>query len=485
MLYFRSRNRQPEGSRQTAPCLFIAMLALAFIAYALPSAAQTFGTQLLTDPGLNSDSQPLLPFTQPILDRWMQEDAILVTGVQADGVGPFEGDGMLALSQTGGFASQVRQRIDVSSLAQEIDLGLVTAVASGRVNASVAGTTGGSQVTAYDAAQSTIGVVAGLIALNGDPSAWEPTSASLMLPIGTRFVEHEFQFPNSTLPPGETGYGDAAGLVLEIQFDGLFHTPLGNAQLSVDDTTGFLLVSNIGSTGEDGVAIELGEADGWTGEFFPHGIAPFGGDPLPQDATMSWEIFGNQAEGGPSQLLTTGWWDVTGPNEMTWSASTPDATGYLIEVVDTNGTLLHQAEVSDDDGDGVVELFTTANSCHDPPVWDVFNTLDALDIFCALGFEANLAGPLVVDGTLVPTGDGHFYVRIVALGDAKVHAMTRLEIKGANLPLFDNEGVPLLSFRNEALRAFFGDGFESGDTSAWSSTAARNNVRRHRVREPE
>jgi len=41
---------------------------------------------------------------------------------------------------------------------------------------------------------------------------------------------------------------------------GLDHNPLGNAQLSSDG--GRLTVSNIGSSGKDGVSIDLGESQG-------------------------------------------------------------------------------------------------------------------------------------------------------------------------------------------------------------------------------
>jgi hypothetical protein len=395
----------------------------------------------------------------------MQENATLVTGVQPDGVVPVEGDGMLALYQTGGFGSQVRQRIDVSALATDIDLGLVTASAVGKANASIAGTTGGCQVTAYDIAQTSIGVVAGHIALDGDTSTWEATSASLLLPTGTRYVEHEFQFPNSSLPPGETGYGDEAGLVLEILFDGLPHTPLGNAQLSVDDSTGFLIVSNIGSTGVDGVAIDLGEAFSWSGLFLPHGIAPFDGSPLPPEATMRWDIFGNRDGEAPGELLTTGWWDVTAPNEMSWHASTPGATGYQIEVYDTTGTLLF-AGIADGDADNVK---LSLNSCDRRTTFSkTFFGDPSIGDGIVFEFDGSVAGPLIVDGTPVPTTDEVvFEVHIAALSTAEVSAITRIEITGANLPLFDNDGTPIMALRNEVLNGIFADGFESGDTTSW------------------
>jgi hypothetical protein len=57
-------------------------------------------------------------------------------------------------------------------------------------------------------------------------------------------------------------------------FFGLPHTPIGNATLGLDTPTGNLVVSNIGSSGEDGVSIDL---DGATGFVAAVDIGPQGG----------------------------------------------------------------------------------------------------------------------------------------------------------------------------------------------------------------
>ncbi len=436
---------------------------------------QTFGTQLLTDPGLNSDSQPLLPFTQPTLDRWMQENASLVTGVQADGVGPFEGDGVLALSTADDVATQVRQRIDVSSLATDIDMGWVIASAVGQVNASVAGTIGGTRVIAYDVDQVAISASGELDMPDGDPGTWERSFASLVLPIGTRYVEYELQFTSATLPAGETGYGDAAELVLYLLYDGLLHAPLGNAQLSVDGATEFLLVSDIGSTGADGVAIVLDDASGWSGQFLPHGIAPFDGSPLPPDATMRWDLFGDPDGGASGQSVTTGWWVVTGANEMSWVVSTPDVTHYWVQVFDLDDNVFYQSTISDGDGDGIVRLFRTANSSDRRTVWEKEIPQTSTGLRCRFQFDGSLAGPLIIGSKPIPSTDvDPFEVRITPLDAAELSAITRIEITGANLPLLDNNGIPIMALRNELLGPYFADGFESGDTSGWSETVESN-----------
>lgn len=202
------------------------LLALAMMTCTLPSTAQAKDTQLrlLTDPGLNSDSQPLRPFTQPILGRWMEENAELVVGVQGNGVAPSAGDGMLALSFTSLVVSQVRQRIDVSHLADKIDKGLITAYGLGRINASDAGVRGGVLITAQSVASGvgaagTLGNGTGGAGrfLDDDTSTWETTFSYLVLPIGTRSVGFQFSFRNDSLAGGKTAYGDEAVLVLSEQ----------------------------------------------------------------------------------------------------------------------------------------------------------------------------------------------------------------------------------------------------------------------------
>ena len=172
---------------------------------------------------------------------------------------------MLAISQTSLVASQVRQRMDVSALAGDIDQGLIHALAFGRVNASVAGTSGGTSVTSFDLAQSSSATAYGVVTPDGDPGSWEPALASLVLPVGTRFVEHQFQFSNATLPIGETGYGDAAGLVLSKQV--MTAAEHLNAQTLVEATaTGYCMIQTDLGLDPQGTFSWSGtfDATGWT-----------------------------------------------------------------------------------------------------------------------------------------------------------------------------------------------------------------------------
>ncbi|MFN0057716.1 MAG: hypothetical protein ACKVX7_04595 [Planctomycetota bacterium] len=54
----------------------------------------------------------------------------------------------------------------------------------------------------------------------------------------------------------------ANGQGTTLEYDGLTHLPLGTATLSVDPPTHELIVGNIGSSGQDGVAVVLSEFDG-------------------------------------------------------------------------------------------------------------------------------------------------------------------------------------------------------------------------------
>jgi hypothetical protein len=61
-------------------------------------------------------------------------------------------------------------------------------------------------------------------------------------------------------------------------FFGLPHTPLGNATLGLDPSSGELVVSNLGSSGQDGVSIGLGGVTGFRAavDIGPQGELPPG-----------------------------------------------------------------------------------------------------------------------------------------------------------------------------------------------------------------
>jgi hypothetical protein len=98
-----------------------------------------------------------------------------------------------------------------------------------------------------------------------------------------------------------------------VLFLGFDHAPVDGAEVAIDPGTGHLTVSNIGSSGCDGVSIDLGDANGWGGELdlAPTGVLPTGGiytvavaDPLNNAPTKGLEL--REAGGGSTLQLVTG-----------------------------------------------------------------------------------------------------------------------------------------------------------------------------------
>ena len=83
---------------------------------------------------------------------------------------------------------------------------------------------------------------------------------------------------------------------LETVFDGLRHSPLGTAQISISNSQ--LLVSNLGSSGQDGVSAGLGEVGGL------HSTLQLPTAPLPVGASLEIEGRG-QVNGVPNQRIAT------------------------------------------------------------------------------------------------------------------------------------------------------------------------------------
>lgn len=184
----------------------------------LTAAPQVIEEQLLADAGLNDGSAPLLSFTtNNTFDRWLEENATLVVGVQAGPISPYEGDGMLAIEEASLSASQVRQRVEIPTSAYgDVDSGIVWARASAQTNGPLGGISGGVVITAYDSGQSPLGNASNPSVLDGDPATWETAKASLQLPVGTRYVQFQFSYSNASFPTDGVLYADAAKLSLFI-----------------------------------------------------------------------------------------------------------------------------------------------------------------------------------------------------------------------------------------------------------------------------
>lgn len=98
-----------------------------------------------------------------------------------------------------------------------------------------------------------------LLSLAGGPTTWSGTTMPLTpLQQDALLTKGLYVDVHSTAFPG----GEIRDQIVAVTVaHGLRHAPLGTAVLSLDPV-GNLVVSNIGSSGQDGVAIDLGEAIG-------------------------------------------------------------------------------------------------------------------------------------------------------------------------------------------------------------------------------
>src|SRR5688572_16562613 len=88
---------------------------------------------------------------------------------------------------------------------------------------------------------------------------------------------------------------------------------------------GNLIVGNIGPSGEDGVFIPLGEAQGWQGQIPPP-------DPAMGQGRMTWEIQGQRGN-LPLQPITRGWMEVmSGEIHGFADSSAVGASAHWVEV---------------------------------------------------------------------------------------------------------------------------------------------------------
>jgi len=84
-----------------------------------------------------------------------------------------------------------------------------------------------------------------------------------------------------------TGYG--------VPFMGFEHTALGNAQINVAPDG--LTINNLGSSGQDGVSVDLGQSSSFQSQWEPIDIGP-----LPIGANFAFEFYGER-NGVADQLL--------------------------------------------------------------------------------------------------------------------------------------------------------------------------------------
>ncbi len=125
-------------------------------------------------------------------------------------------------------------------------------------------------------------------------------------------------------------------------FMGLEYTPLGQATLTPGG--GRLMISNLGSSGCDGVSVDLGESAGYVNMVDPAFISPVG-------ATTDWEAYGT-LDGNPERLLFRVQREIlvagSQSGDTVWTrvsedASPMGATGYDVQAFDLDGNSLYHA----------------------------------------------------------------------------------------------------------------------------------------------
>jgi hypothetical protein len=177
---------------------------------------------LLTDPGFNTSlTNPLIsylnvlgpPFT---MNTWGDENSAVV-GPQF-GVSPLEGNGMLRMDDDGLVVTQIFQHVNVAGFATDIDAGNASAFLSANftTGGGVVGSVAAMYIRYFTAANTFLGTSAFVTPpLDANPLTWQlhnvPWST---IPAGTRILEAQLAYVNSTLPPNIGGYVDLADLRL-------------------------------------------------------------------------------------------------------------------------------------------------------------------------------------------------------------------------------------------------------------------------------
>ena len=137
--------------------------------------------------------------------------------------------------------------------------------------------------------------------------------------------------------------GSRAGLrsAPPLIYKGLEHTPLGAATLTpVGDT---LVVGNIVSSGEDGVAVDIGDVSLWAAE-----MPSLGDDPIPVGAVLELTSRGTIG-GGPDQILSVARYEDIGGSQVRGTIDF-SATGTTSLVVNffSGANLVHTENILSD-----------------------------------------------------------------------------------------------------------------------------------------
>ena len=215
-------------------------------------------------------------------------------------------------------------------------------------------------------------------------------------------------------------------------FDGLNHVVLGTAGLDVQYKN--LTVSNLGSSGQDGVEIALPYTSGWEGHWQPLDT----NNTLPIGAYVQSQVFGNAGQISNGLL---GSWRLTkqdtGHYAVTADYSPLGSTTVTVQVYD--GTTLKATRTGQSGQLGIINGCVRDDHHGNPIPGGPFGPFGSALTF----FGPQDPGPLLLmtlaDGTTV-TGD-----RFVILpeGTTDVNSLTRVNVQ--------TSGVPQLALTNEAI----------------------------------
>ncbi len=177
---------------------------------------------LLTDPGFNTPLvNPLTSYVNVLgppftMNTWGDENSVVV-GPEF-GVTPLEGNAMLRMDDDGLVVTQIFQHVNVAAFATDIDAGNASATLSANftTGGGVLGSVAALYIRYFNAANGFLGTSAFVTpALDPNPVSWQAFSVPYSsVPVGTRILEAQLAFVNSTLPQGMGGYADLADLRL-------------------------------------------------------------------------------------------------------------------------------------------------------------------------------------------------------------------------------------------------------------------------------
>ncbi len=405
------------------------------------ASVELFKCDVLTHGGFEPGSGGLQAYARPgagpgwLPGQWNAEVASYTGAFGC--VTPWVGSRMLRIQPSGGVVSQVSQIIDVSAFANAIDNGGIAAQFSSWFNAAAAGTQPRVYIRAGQSqnANGTL-VPTGGTAVNGvnqrtlamtqdsDCSTWQAIGSTLCLPMGTRFLHFELMAVNATTPPSGVFFDEAMVCLKPIiKRFGAGHTPIGGVTLNADASmSGPLSISNIGSTGQDGVSIFFGEAQSWSGTF----AEAMNAASQPSGLVSRSTVFGTVNGRSEQPVLVATMTDVGSLFEMNVDYSPVGSPTQRVEVY--NGATL----VAAFDGRTGPAFRVATVPAGRSDMWVECGQFDKC--------MSNFTSPIDIQIVGGPTLLGTSVVVLTENRAATVGAYSRIDIQAANIPGFTITG---------------------------------------------